>query len=58
MKRFATLVMTLTAATVLVPVTPAGAAGCVIDDIVEDLPRCVIYGSPPVYQTCLKLGLC
>lgn len=58
MDRFATLAMALTAATVLVPAPPAGATGCVIDDIVEDLPRCVIYGSPPVYQTCQKLGLC
>lgn len=58
MKRFATLVLALTAASVFVPAPSAVAAGCVIDDIVEDLPRCVIYGSPPVYQTCVKLGLC
>ena len=56
-KLFPKLVMALTAATVLLPAPPA-AAGCVIDDIVEDLPRCLIYGSPPIYQACQKLGLC
>ena len=39
-KRFAGLVMCLSAAALLLPAAPAAATRCVIDDVVVDTVRC------------------
>ena len=58
-KRLATLVMTLTAAAVLLPASPAGATTCVLlDDPGVDDVLCLLYGTPGVQQVCAKLVIC
>lgn len=58
-KRLATLVMSITAAAVLLPATPASATSCVIlpDPEVGDV-LCLIYSEPAVRFVCDKTVLC
>ncbi|HYO61549.1 MAG TPA: hypothetical protein VEU29_06595 [Actinomycetota bacterium] len=57
-KRLAMVVMSLTAAAVLLPAGPAAATTCVVlEDPVEGAV-CVVYGTPGVGQACAKLRVC
>jgi hypothetical protein len=58
-KRLSVLVMSLTAAAVLLPATPASATTCIIlpDPGVDDV-LCLVYGTPGVQQLCAKLVVC
>lgn len=58
-KRFASLVVALTAAAVLLPAAPASASSCIIlpDPGVDDV-LCLVYTTPGVQQICNKLVVC
>lgn len=58
-KRLSVLVMSLAAAAVLLPATPASATTCIIlpDPGVDDV-LCLVYGTPGVQQLCAKLVVC
>jgi hypothetical protein len=58
-KRLASVVLSLTAAAVLLPATPAAATTCIIlpDPGVDDV-LCLLYGEPAVRAVCDKLVLC
>ncbi|HEX2295784.1 MAG TPA: hypothetical protein VHN37_10790 [Actinomycetota bacterium] len=55
-KRFASLVLSLTAAAVLLPATPASATTCVIlpEPEVGDV-LCLLHGTPGVTYACEKV---
>jgi hypothetical protein len=58
-KRLSVLVMSLTAAAVLFPASPAAATTCIIlpEPGVDDV-LCLVYGTPGVQQVCAKLVVC
>ena len=58
-KRLSVLVMSLTAAAVLLPASPASATTCIIlpEPGVDDV-LCLVYGTPGVQQLCAKLVVC
>lgn len=58
-KRLAGLVLSLTAAAVLLPAGPAAATTCIIlpEPEVGDV-YCLLYGTPGVQQVCNKTILC
>ena len=58
-KRLATLVLSLTAAAVLLPASPASATTCIIlpEPGVDDV-LCLVYGTPGVWELCAKLPGC
>ncbi|MDQ4025183.1 MAG: hypothetical protein M3217_06805 [Actinomycetota bacterium] len=58
-KRLAVSVMSVVAAVVLLPVSPAGATSCaIIEDPGVDDVYCVLYGTPGVREVCAKLPGC
>lgn len=57
-KRLATLVMSLTAAAVLLPASPASATTCVLLEDPVGGAVCVVYSTPGVQQLCAKLRVC
>lgn len=58
-KRLAGLVVSLTAAAVLLPAGPASATTCIIlpEPELGDV-YCLLYGTPGVPQLCAKLPVC
>ena len=58
-KRLAGFVLSMTAAAVLLPASPASATTCVIlpEPEVGDV-LCLLYGTPGVPQACAKLRVC
>ncbi len=57
-KRLGVLVMSLAAAAVLLPSSPAAATTCVIDDPGVDDVYCLLYGTPPIWEVCRKTPVC
>lgn len=58
-KRLAGLVLSLTAAAVLLPASPAAATTCIIlpEPELGDV-YCLLYGTPGVRQLCDRLVVC
>ncbi len=58
-KGLAALVMSVTAATLLLPAAPASATSCIIlpEPEVGDV-YCLLYGTPGVSRVCEKLRVC
>ena len=52
MKRFAGVVMCLSAAALLLPASPAAATKCAVNDLVVDTVRCTRL------QVCWETGIC
>jgi hypothetical protein len=56
-KRFTMLLLSLTALAVLIPVSPASATTCYVEDPV-DAAQCMVYGTPIAGPLCVKLRVC
>jgi hypothetical protein len=57
-KRFAMLLLCLTALAVLIPASPASATTCYIEDPGVDEVKCLVYGTPIAGPLCVKLSVC